>query len=218
MSTTRQPPRAWTHPLRRGIPPAWASEWGEDRLHGPWCAFEVGGVVQRLRWIPPGVFWMGSPDDEEGRFSDEGPQRLVSIDSGFWMFDTPCTQALWEAVMGENPRRFKEANRPVESVSWVQCQQFLKRLNEKCAVLELKLPSEPQWEYACRAGTETPRYREDLNEIAWYSVNSKQKTHPVGKKAPNDWGLYDTLGNVFEWCENEWIEHYNTKKRTSESA
>ena len=91
------------------FPRAWASEWGEDQQHGPWCSFEVGDAVQRLRWIPPGVFWMGSPEDEEGRFPDEGPRHLVSIDSGFWMFDTPCTQALWEAVMGENPSHFKGA-------------------------------------------------------------------------------------------------------------
>ena len=78
MPTTRNPPRAWTHPLQRGIPPTWASEWGEDRLHGPWCALEVNDVVQRLRWIPPGVFWMGSPEDEEGRYPHERPRRLVS--------------------------------------------------------------------------------------------------------------------------------------------
>ena len=78
--------------------------------------------------------------------------------------------------------------------------------------LELKLPSEAQWEYACRAGTETPRYREDLNEIAWYRENSEGETHPVGQKAPNDWGLYDTLGNVYEWCEDVWTDDYNTKK------
>jgi hypothetical protein len=130
MSTTLRPPPAWTHPLQRGMPPAWASGWGEDERYGPWCAFEVGDVVQRLRWIPPGVFWMGSPEDEEGRISYEGPRHLVSIDSGFWMFDTPCTQALWESVMGENPSHFKGpaalpqegAKRPVETVSWEQCQ------------------------------------------------------------------------------------------------
>ena len=116
------------------------------------------------------------------------------------MFDTPCTQALWEAVMGENPSHFKGRDRPVESVSWDQCQEFLKRLNERCEGLELKLPTETQWEYACRAGTDTPRYREDLDEIAWYGDNSQDETHPVGQKVPNDWGLYDTLGNVDEWC------------------
>ena len=222
MSTTRHPPRAWTHPLQRGIPPAWASEWAEDRLHGPWCAFEVGDVVQRLRWIPPGVFRMGSPEDEEGRFSDEGPRHLVSIDSGFWMFDTPCTQALWEAVMGENPSQFnvadrpkERADRPVESVSWEQCQEFLTALNSRLDGVQLSLPSEAQWEYASRAGTETARYSENLDAIAWYDENSGNKTHSVAGKEANSWGLYDILGNVREWCADVWVNDYTEKARAS---
>jgi formylglycine-generating enzyme required for sulfatase activity len=209
------------------MPPTWASEWGEDQRHGPWCAFEVGDVVQRLRWIPPGVFWMGSPEDEEGRFSVEGPRHLVSIDSGFWMFDTPCTQALWEAVMGENPSRFKvadrpreRAGRPVESVSWEQCQEFLTALNSRLDGLQLSLPSEAQWEYACRAGTETARYSENLDDIAWYGDNSGDETHSVAGKEANSWGLYDMLGNVFEWCADVWVDDYSPKTRgaAAESA
>ncbi len=156
-----------------GVAPAWADGWGRDDF-GPWVDLRVEKVTQRLRWIPPGKFWMGSPEDEEGRYPNEGPRHEETIASGFWMFDTPCTQALWEAVMGENPSEFKGPDRPVESVSWDQCQEFLKRLNARCTGLELKLPSETQWEYACRAGTETPRYREDLNEIAWYRENSQR--------------------------------------------
>ena len=155
---------------------------------------------------------MGSPEDEEGRYPDEGPRHEETIASGFWMFDTPCTQTLWETVMGENPSEFKGPDRPVEGVSWYQCQEFLKCLNARCTRLELKLPSETQWEYACRAGTKTPRYREDLNEIAWYRKNSQGETHSVGQLVPNDWGLYDTLGNVLEWCEDVWTDDYNTKK------
>ena len=188
------------------------------RFFRAWVILRVGDVTQRLRWIPPGKFWMGSPEDEEGRYPDEGPRHEETIPSGFWMFDTPCTQALWEAVMGENPSGFKGPDRPVESVSWDQCQEFLKRLNARCTGLELKLPSEAQWEYACRAGTETPRYREDLNEIAWYPENSQGETHPVGQKVPNDWGLYDTLGNVLEWCEDVWTEDYEARKSAAASA
>ncbi|MFI5457390.1 MAG: formylglycine-generating enzyme family protein [Isosphaerales bacterium] len=199
------------------VAPAWAESWGRDDF-GPWVDLRVEKVKQRLRWIPSGKFWMGSPEEEEGRFPDEGLRHEETIASGFWMFDTPCRQALWEAVMGENPSRFKGPDRPVESVSWDQCQEFLERLNERCDGLELKLPSEAQWEYACRAGTDTSRYREDLNEIAWYLDNSKQETHPVGEKAPNEWGLYDTLGNVFEWCQDVWTDDYNTKKTAAASA
>jgi formylglycine-generating enzyme required for sulfatase activity len=222
MPTTRHPPRGWTHPLQRGIAPDWASEWGDDRLHGPWCAFEVKDVVQRLRWIPPGTFWMGSAEDEEGRFPQEGPRHLVTIDSGFWMFDTPCTQALWEAVMGENPSRFKSADRskeradrPVESVSWEQCQEFLTALNSRLDGLELSLPSEAQWEYACRAGTEAARYSENLDAIAWYRENSGNQTHSVAGKEANSWGLYDMLGNVWEWCANVWVDGYAGVARAS---
>ncbi len=156
---------------------------------------------------PSRRFWMGSPRDEEGRSSYEGPRHLVSIDSGFWMFDTPCTQALWEAVMGENPSHFKVADRPreradhpVESVSWEQCQEFLTALNSRLDGLQLSLSSEAQWEYACRAGTETSRYSENPDAIAWYDKNSGNETHSVAGKEANSWGLYDMLGNVWEWC------------------
>jgi formylglycine-generating enzyme len=220
MSTTHHPPEAWTHPLERGAPPTWASAWGEDRRHGPWCAFEVGDVVQRLRWIPPGVFWMGSPEDEKERFADEGPRHLVSIESGFWMFDTPCTQALWEAVMGENPSHFKGRDRPVESVSWERCQEFLMAFNSLLDGLQLSLPSEAQWEYACRAGTETARYSDNLDAIAWYDENSESATHSVAGKEANSWGLYDMLGNVREWCADFWVNDYteNARATAAESA
>jgi formylglycine-generating enzyme required for sulfatase activity len=200
-----------------GVPPAWADSWGTDDF-GPWVDLRVEGAKQRLRWIPPGSFWMGSPEDEEGRYPDEGPRHEETIASGFWMFDMPCTQILWEAVMAEDPSHFKGPDRPVENVSWDQCQEFVRRLNARCEGLELRLPAEAQWEYACRAGTDTPRYRQDLNEIAWYGDNSNEESHPVGQKVPNDWGLYDTLGNVFEWCEDVWTDDYNANREGAASA
>jgi formylglycine-generating enzyme required for sulfatase activity len=225
MTTLSATSLAWTHPLERGFPPLWASDWGEDALYGGWCSFAVGDVVQRLRWIPPGTCWMGSPEDEEGRFPDESPRHLVTIQSGFWMFDTPCTQALWQAVLGENPSHFQNIGRPhqtekcpVESVNWVRCQDFAKLLNTELKGLALSLPSEAQWEYACRAGTQTARYGENLNAIAWYAKNGGRKTHPVAGKDPNRWGLYDMLGNVYEWCTDAWTNNYAESARVDPSA
>jgi formylglycine-generating enzyme required for sulfatase activity len=139
------------------------------------------------------------------------------------MFDTPCTQALWESVMGENPSHFKGpadqpkegVKRPVETVSWEQCQQFLAALNSRLDGFELSLPSEAQWEYACRAGTEAARYSDNLDAIAWHGENSGTDTQSVAGKEANSWGLYDTLGNVLEWCADEWVNDYNEKAHAS---
>lgn len=224
------------HPLEDGLPPAWASAWGDSRW-GPWVAFEVRGVEQRMQWIPPGTFWMGSPDDEPGRNEDE-LRHLVTLTEGFWMAQTPCTQALWTAVMENNPSRFEDPKRPVELVSWDDVQIFLERIEEAQPGLELQLPTEAQWERACRAGTETatyagpieilgPHHAPVLDLIAWYGGNSgheldldpmkaddssgwadKQYPHQraasrrVMERRPNAWGLYDTLGNVWEWCRD----------------
>jgi formylglycine-generating enzyme len=199
-------PPITSHPLSRGYAPVWASSWGQDE-YGPWIAFRIGDVEQCLRWIPPGTFWMGSPNDDPERFEREKPQHQVRLSEGFWLFDTPCTQGLWEAVMGENPSRFQGVNRPVENVSWEDCQAFIIKVNEQIAGLHLRLPTEAQWEYACRAGTQEPRYDSDVDAIAWYAANSDGETHDVGQKHPNTWGLYDMLGNVDEWVQ-DWYGDY----------
>jgi formylglycine-generating enzyme required for sulfatase activity len=231
--------------------PAWASAIGRDEF-GLWAELSVGETVrQRLRWIPPGRFVMGSPPNEPGRYEDEGPQRSIRFSRGFWMFDTPCTQSLWKAVMGRNPSDFQSRTRPVEQVSWNDAQEFVKKLNDRLEGLELSLPSEAQWEYACRAGTITTTYAGDmeilgdrnapiLDRIAWYSGNcgvgyslakgfdisswpekqydmKKGGTHPVATKLPNGWGLYDMLGNVWEWCQDEYPGDLTTSP-ASESA
>jgi len=223
--------------LRRLLKPAWARAIGRDRF-GLWAELFVKGVAYRMRWIPPGRFVMGPPADEPGRYGDEGPQHPVTITRGYWLGETPVTQALWEAVTGENPSRFKTPDRPVERVSWEECQESLiAALNEAIPAEggeSFRLPTDAEWEYACRAGTTTATYAGPietlgannapvLDAIAWYGGNSgveydlevfasssgwpdKQHEHSragsrrVGQKLPNQWGLHDMLGNVWEWC------------------
>ena len=207
------------HPLQFGLPPSWASGWGQDEV-GVFAELTVEHVSQKLRWIPAGSFMMGSPEEEQGRFSNEAPQHKVTIGSGFWLFDTPVTQALWFAVMGTTPSYFQGAERPVEQISWLDAKDFIDKLNSRIPDLGLRFPSEAEWEYACRAGTEGLNYAESLEnemegegteslgQIAWYARNSDDQTHSVAQKEPNNFGLYDMLGNVWEWCEDEWHSNY----------
>ena len=173
---------------------------GRDEF-GRWSVIEIAGVSVRMRWIEPGTFLMGSPKNETGRDDDEGPQHAVTLSEGYWLAETPCTQALWRAVMRENPSEFKGNDRPVESVSWNDVSQFIAKVNAAHPELGMRLPTEAQWEYAARAGTTQARYGE-LDAIAWYDGNTNGETRPVGQKAPNAWGLYDVLGNVWEWCHD----------------
>ncbi|MBX2802544.1 MAG: formylglycine-generating enzyme family protein [Myxococcales bacterium] len=170
---------------------AWADDLGVDEC-GLWVC--VAGI--RLRWIRPSRFMMGSPLDEEGRLPHEGWQQ-AEIHTGFWLGETPVTQAQWMDIMGDNPSQFPGDDRPVERVSWEDCQAFLRRLP---ACLAWRLPSESEWESACRAGTTGPRWSEDLDGVAWFEDNCGGESCPVGHKAPNPWGLHDMLGNVWEWC------------------
>jgi len=182
------------HPLADGYPPEWASAWGEDQF-GIFVEFRVGEVDQRMRWIRPGKFMMGSPHE-----GDE-TQHKVTLTRGFWLADTPVTQALWSEVMGENPSRFDgDLGRPVEQVSWEVCQRFCATLHARVGGSVFRLPTEAEWEYACRAGTRAATYA-PLDDAAWYSANSG-RTHAVKKKLANKWGLHDMLGNVWEWCSD----------------
>jgi uncharacterized repeat protein (TIGR01451 family) len=164
--------------------------------------------------IPAGEFEMGSPSDEEGRGSDEGPVHHVNIGKAFYMGRYEVTQKQWRAIMGDNPSYFKgDDDLPVEEVSWDDVQEFIKKLNEKEGTNKYRLPSEAEWEYACRAGTSTRYSFGDselrLGDYAWYSDNSDMKTHPVGQKNPNSWGLYDMHGNVWEWVQDSWHDSYD---------
>ena len=148
--------------------PRWASSVGEDRF-GVYADVTIPGTRAsfRMRRIQPGRFVMGSPKTEEGRFNGEGPQHRVTISRGFWMADSECTQAVYEAVTGKNPSRFKGADRPVEQVSWDDAQAFLRTINRRIPGLDLRLPTEAEWEYAARAGTTAARHGE-LDAVAWY--------------------------------------------------
>lgn len=166
----------------------------------------IANVSIRFRLIPAGTFMMGSPVDVAAPFGDEGPQHEVTLTEPFWLAETPVTQALWQAVTGETPSYFKGEDRPVEQVSWKDAQAFIEQINARVPGLEARLPTEAQWEYACRAGTTTTRYGE-LDAVAWHSGNSGNETHPVKQKQANAWGLYDMLGNVWEWCA-DWKGSY----------
>ena len=209
-----------------------------------------GGVILELVLIPAGKFVMGSPKDlieaelrvhvidspanriYKGNIPGEGPQHLVRITRPFYLGKCLVTQEQWQAVMGNNPSCYKGAKNPVESVSWDDCQQFLDKLNARfrrrhpsplpAGQGEFRLPSEAQWEYACRAGS-TTRYcygdeESEFGEYAWYKENSDSKTHPVGQKRPNGWGLYDMHGNVREWCQDWYDPNYYVNSLTDDPA
>jgi formylglycine-generating enzyme required for sulfatase activity len=173
-----------------------------------------GGVKLEMVLIPVGEFTMGSPDMDKDAKDVEKPQHRVRITKPFYLGKYLVTQEQWEAVMGGNPSEFKGPKNPVETVSWDDCQQFFGKLNATSAAGggKFQLPTEALWEYACRAGNKTKYCFGDddskLGDYAWYDANSDNKTHPVGEKKPNAWGLYDMHGNVWEWCQDWFANGY----------
>jgi formylglycine-generating enzyme required for sulfatase activity len=173
--------------------------------------------------IPGGTFMMGSPSSERDRESDEGPQHQVTV-PGFFMAKCLLTQKQYQAIMGTNPSNFKGDNRPVERVSWDDAVTFCQRLSQKTG-RNYSLPSEAQWEYACRAGTTTPFYfGESITpDLVNYNGNYPyanasqgqyhQQTTDVGIFPPNTFGLYDMHGNVWEWCLDDYEKNYNNAPR-----
>lgn len=221
-------------PFIDGRPPTWASGYGQDR-YGYFAEFSISTgphdwqfITQRLRWIPAGSFMMGSPADEEDRGNDEVPHE-ITLTHGFWLADTACTQAVWKAVTGENPSKFKneEDSRvelPVENASFDDVQAYLSQLNVHVGKqATFSLPTEAQWEYACRAGTNTPfSFGKTIStDQANFDGNNsyagaymgeygkyRQSTVSVKSLRCNAWGLYQMHGNVWEWC-SDWYAEYS---------
>lgn len=207
--------------------PAWAPPYacaGGNDEHGRWIEIRIEGVTQRLRWIEPGEFWMGSPPGEIGHEATEGPRHRVKLTEGYWLADTVCTQALWHTLIDDNPSEFKSSpENPVETVTWDEAQEFLNRLQSLLPGCTPALPTEAEWEYACRAGTETPfNFGETITDKQAnfrgthpYPGVKKgrylQQTVPVKKFPPNSWGLYQMHGNVWEWCADDLRSYEGTE-------
>ena len=191
-------------------------------------ALTANGVEYAFRYCPAGTFTMGSPESEEGRFDGE-TQREVTLTRGFWTLETEVTQEMWQTVMGSNPSNFdSDVRNPVEMVSWEDAQEFIAKLNADGVApegFEFRLPTEAEWEYACRAGTSTPYFwgwrfdgdKANCNGNEPYGISTKgkylERTTAVGSYAPNLWGLYDMHGNVWAWCA-DWYGDYASGSQT----
>ena len=177
--------------------------------------FTVRGVSFEMVRVEGGTFRMGATSEQEDDAdSDEKPVHSVTL-SSYYIGKTEVTQALWQAVMGSNPSNFKGADLPVECVSWDDCQEFIRKLNSMTGQ-NFRLPTEAEWEFAARGGNKSLGYKYSgsnmLSNVAWFYDNSSSKTHPVGTKAPNELGIYDMSGNVWEWCSDYWGDYSSSSQ------
>ncbi len=173
--------------------------------------FTVNGVSFEMVRVEGGTFCMGATSEQEDDLFDIAkPVHSVTLSSYYHIGKTEVTQALWQAVMGSNPSNFKGADLPVENVTWYDCQVFIQKLN-RLTGRNFRLPTEAEWEFACRGGNNSCGYKysgsNNLGSVAWYNGNSGGTTLPVATKAPNELGIYDMSGNVWEWC-SDWYAHY----------
>ena len=200
--------------LRDAVPENWTSEPRRVVVATPQGDIEreityyCNTIGMEFVLIPAGEFMMGSPEHEEGRFDDEGPVHKVRVAKPFFLGATSVTQGAYEQVVGRNPSEFRGPKGPVEQVSWYDAQEFIKLLcgMEGLSARAYRLPTEAEWEYACRAGSRTRFYSGDADtalwRIGWCDDNSVGGTHEVARKPPNAFGLYDMSGNVFDWCQS----------------
>ncbi len=185
----------------------------ENEILVPLPNLAEGAVPIILVEIPAGKFQMGSPPTEEFHEENESPVHTVTLTNDYYIGKYEVTQAQWLALMEENPSTQKGDNLPVNRVSWHEAQAYIQKLNEQQDEIRFRLPTEAEWEYACRAGTTTATYigenitEEQMEEYAWFRNNSEANLHPVGQLKPNPWGLYDMHGNVWEWC-SDWYGTY----------
>ena len=181
-----------------------------------YARFTVNGVSFEMVRVEGGTFRMGATtEQEDDADSDEKPVHSVTL-SSYYIGKTEVTQALWQAVMGSTPLDIQGDDRPVELVSWNDCQEFIQKLN-RLTGRNFRLPTEAEWEFACRGGNNSRGYKysgsNNLGNVAWYDANSGGQTHPVGTKAPNELGIYDMSGNVWEWC-NDWFADYSANSQS----
>lgn len=179
--------------------------------------YTVDGVSFQMVEVRAGSFTMGATSEQENPWDDEKPAHRVTLTSDYWMGATEVTQALWKAVMGSNPSEFIGDERPVESVSWDDCQAFIAKLN-RITGKRFRLPTEAEWEYAARGGSKSRGYQyaggSNVGNVAWYYDNAGDETHPVGQLRANELGLYDMSGNVWEWCQ-DWYGSYSSGSQTN---
>ena len=178
--------------------------------------FTIGGIEFKMIHVEGGTFMMGANEGDSEAFDREKPTHQVTL-SSYSIGETAVTQALWKAVMDNNPSRFKGADRPVENVSWDDCQEFIRKLNEKTN-RKFRLPTEAEWEFAARGGNKSKGFKyagsNNIDSVAWYDGNSGGETHPVAQKQPNELGLFDMSGNVYEWCQ-DWFGKYSNNSQTN---
>lgn len=176
----------------------------------------VNGIKYNMVWVEGGTFRMGATSEQGSEISDEKPVHSVTL-SGYYIGKTEVTQVLWQAVMGSNPSYFEGDDLPVEQVSWDDCQEFIRKLNSLTGQ-NFRLPTEAEWEFACRGGNNSRGYKYSgsnyIDNVAWYDGNSGDKTHPVATKSPNELGIYDMSGNVWEWCA-DWYGDYSSGRQTN---